>query len=117
MLIYLLFWGLYLLWTIAVSTLTSLVPAWMLGAASERRRATLLFLAAAIAGSCVSGIVEQIYLINFDPRPIHDWALNGMSWTQRFQVVTVRGGVGAVWGATTAIVVVLMMRPLSLLSS
>ncbi|MDO8401390.1 MAG: hypothetical protein Q7T45_26640 [Bradyrhizobium sp.] len=105
-------WGPFLLSTFATSTLISIVPAWMLGAASGMRRATLLFLVAAIAGACVSGIVEQIYLMTVDNRPIRDWALNGMSWTQRFQILTVRGGVGAVWGATTAIVVVLMIRPL-----
>ena len=104
-------WGPFLLSTFATSTLTSLIPAWMLGAASGMRRATLLFLVAAIAGACVSGIVEQIYLVTVDNRLIRDWALNGKSWTERFQILAVRGGVGAVWGATTAIVVVLMIRP------
>lgn len=106
-------WGPFLLATFATATLTSLIPAWLLGVASGMRRATLLFLVAAIIGACVSGIVEQIYIMTVDIRPIRDWALNGMSWTQRFQILTVRGGVGAVWGATTAIVVVLMLRPFS----
>lgn len=104
-------WGPFLLATFATSALTSLIPAWMLGAASGMRRAILLFLVAAIVGACVSGIVEQIYLMTVDNRPIRDWALNGKSWTERFQVLAIRGGVGAVWGATTAIFVVQMIRP------
>lgn len=104
-------WGPFLLSTITISTLTSLLPAWMLGAASGMRRATLVFLAAAVAGACVSGIVEQVYLMTVDHRSIQDWALNGKSWSERFQILAVRGGVGAVWGATTAIVMVLMIRP------
>jgi hypothetical protein len=105
-------WGPFLLWTIALNALTSLVPAWMLGAASGIRRATWLFLAAAIAGACASGIVEQIYYMTVDRWPIR-WALNGRSWTERFQTLALRGGVGAVWGATTALVVMLMIRPSS----
>ncbi len=104
-------WGPFLLWTIALSALTALVPAWMLGAASGMRRATWLFLVAAIAGACASGIVEQIYSMTVDRWPVRGLALNGRSWTERFQTLALRGGVGAVWGATTALVVMLMIRP------
>ncbi len=103
-------WGPFLLWTIAISALTSLVPAWALGAASGLRRATLLFLAASIVGAFASVTVEQIYHMTFDGRSLNEWALNGVSWTRRFQVLAGRSGVGAVWGATTAIFVVLMTR-------
>ncbi len=112
MMMFVLSWGLFLLWTIAIGTLTSLVPALMLGVASGRRRATLLFLASAIAGACVSGIVEQIHHLSGNGLPTLRWALNGMSWTQRFQILTDRGGIGAVWGATTAFVVALMTHRL-----
>ena len=103
-------WGPLLLWTIATSALTSLVPAWALGTASGLRRATLLFFAASIVGSCASTIVEQLYQMILDHRPPNDWDLNGLSWTRRFQLLAGRSGVGAVWGATTAIFVVLMTR-------
>ena len=106
-------WWPFLLWTIATSALTSLIPAWALGFTSGLRRATWLFLAASIVGACGSGIVEQIYQMTIDHRPLNDWGLNGQSWTQRFQVLAVRAGVGAVWGATTAIFVVLMTRRLA----
>jgi hypothetical protein len=104
-------WGPFLLWTIATGALTSLIPALALGRASGRQRATLLFLAAAIAGVCASAIVEQVYDMTIDHRQLGNWALNGQLWTQRFQVLVVRAGVGAVWGAVTAFVVVLMIRP------
>jgi hypothetical protein len=103
-------WGPFLLWTIATGALTSLVPAWALGKASGRRRTTLLFLAAAIAGACAAAIVEQVYDMTIVHRQLGNWALNGQSWAQRFQVLAVRSGVGAVWGAVTALVVVLMTR-------
>jgi hypothetical protein len=103
-------WGPFLLWTIAISALTSLVPALALGTASGRRQAALLFFAAAIAGACASGIVEQIYSMTVDHRWPNFWALNGQSWTERFQALAVRSGAGAVWGAVTAIAVVLMTR-------
>jgi hypothetical protein len=106
-------WWPFLLWTIATSALVSLIPAWALGFTSGLRRATWLFLAASIVGACGSGIVEQIYLMTVDHRPLNDWGLNGQSWTLRFQVLAVRAGVGAVWGATTAIFVVLMTRRLA----
>ena len=105
-------WGPFLLWTVAINALTSLVPAWALGTVSGVRRATLLFFTASIVGSIASTIVEQLYHMTVDHRTLGDWALNGLSWTQRFQVLAVRSGVGAVWGATTAIFVVLMTRRL-----
>jgi hypothetical protein len=110
-------WWPFLLWTIATSALTSLLPAWALGFTSGLRRATWLFLAASIVGACGSGIVEQIYQMTIDHRPLNDWGLNGQSWTQRFQVLSVRAGVGAVWGATTAIFVALMTRRLAAASA
>jgi hypothetical protein len=103
-------WGPFLLWTIATGALTSLVPAWALGSASGRQRTALLFFAAAIAGACASGIVEQIYSMTVDHPWPNFWALNGQSWTQRFQTLAVRAGAGAVWGAVTASAVVLMTR-------
>lgn len=103
-------WGPFMLWTIATSALTSLAPAWALGAAAERRQATLLFFAASIAGACASAIVEQLYYMTVDTRVVDTWALNGVFWTERFQVLALRSGVGAVWGATTAMYVVLMTR-------
>jgi hypothetical protein len=103
-------WGPFLLWTIATSALTALIPAWVLGSASGRQRATLLFFSAAIAGACASGIVEQIYSMTVDHRWPNFWALNGQSWTQRFLALAVRSGAGAVWGAVTAMIVVLMTR-------
>jgi hypothetical protein len=51
--------------------------------------------------------------MTIDHRPLNEWGLNGQSWTQRLQVLAVRAGVGAVWGATTAIFVVLMTRRLA----
>lgn len=103
-------WGPFMLWTIATSALTSLAPAWALGTASGRRSATLLFFAAPIVGACVSIIVEQLYRITVDDHALIQWALNGLSWTKRFHVLALRSGVGAVWGAATAILVVLMTR-------
>ena len=105
-------WGPFLLWTIATSALTSLVPAWMLGTVSGLRRATLLFFAASIAGACAAAVVEELYQMTVDYRPLGDWPLNGLSWTERFQVLAVRSGAGAVWGATTAVFGVLMTRRL-----
>jgi hypothetical protein len=105
-------WGPFLLWTIATGALTSLAPAWALGTVSGLRRATLLFFAASIVGACASAIVEQLYQMTVDDRTLGDLALNGLPWTQRLQVLAVRSGVGAVWGATTAIFVVLMTRRL-----
>jgi hypothetical protein len=102
-------WGPFLLWTIATSALTALIPAWALGSASGRQRAALLFFTAAIAAACASGIVEQITNMTVD-HPLNTWALNGQSWTQRFQALAVRAGAGAVWGAVIAIVVALMTR-------
>ncbi|WP_426537564.1 hypothetical protein [Bradyrhizobium sp. McL0615] len=106
-------WGPFLLWTITTSALTSLIPAWALGFTSGLRRATLLFLAASVVGACVSGIAEQLYQMTIDHHPLNDWGLNGQSWTQRFHALAVRAGVGAVWGATTAIFVVAMTRRLA----
>jgi hypothetical protein len=105
-------WGSFLLWTIAISALTSFVPAWVLGRASGLRRATLFFFAAAIAAQFVSVIVEQLYNMTVDDRALHDWGLNSLSWLQRFHVLALRAGVGAVWGATAAIFVMLMTRRL-----
>jgi hypothetical protein len=105
-------WGPFLLWTIATGALTSLAPAWALGTVSGLRRATLLFFAASIVGACASAIVERLYQMTVDDRTLGDLALNGLPWTQRLQVLAVRSGVGAVWGATTAIFVVLMTRRL-----
>jgi hypothetical protein len=95
-------WGPLLLWTVAISTLMSLVPAWALGIASGRRRAMLLFLLASIVGALISTTVEQLYNMIVNDRIPRDWALNGLSWTERFEIVATRAGVGAVWGATTA---------------
>lgn len=106
-------WGPFLLWTIATSALTSIVPAWALGSASGRRRAVLMFFVAAVVGACASGIVEQLYSMTVDYRPLNTWGLNGQPWVQRFQALAVRSGVGAVWGATTAMIVVLMTRKLA----
>ncbi|HXO72779.1 MAG TPA: hypothetical protein VN838_27805 [Bradyrhizobium sp.] len=103
-------WGPFLLWTVATGALTALVPAWALGWASGRQRTALLFFAAAIAAACASGIVEQIYNMTAGHLPPNPWALNGQSWTQRFQALALRAGAGAVWGAVTAIAVVLMTR-------
>jgi hypothetical protein len=103
-------WGPLLLWTVAITTLMSLVPAWALGIASGRQRATLLFLLASIVGALASATVEQLYNMIASDRIPRDWALNGLSWTERFQIVATRAGVGAVWGATTATFAVLMIR-------
>ena len=103
-------WAPFLLWTIATSALTSLIPAGALGVASRRWRAALLFLGAAIVGACASAVVEQIYGMIVNDRILGDWALNGRSWTDRFQIVAARSGAGAVWGATTAMFVILMTR-------
>jgi hypothetical protein len=103
-------WGPFLLWTIATSALTAVIPAWALGWASGRQRAALLFFAAAIAAACASGVVEQIYNITVDYLPFNTWALNGQSWTQRFQALAIRSGAGAAWGSVTAIAVLLMTR-------
>jgi hypothetical protein len=100
-------WGPLLLWTAAASTLMSLVPAWALGIASGRRRATLLFLLASIVGALASTVVEQLYNMIVNDRIPRNWALNGLAWTERFQIVAGRAGVGAVWGAITAIFMVL----------
>jgi len=105
-------WGSFLLWTIATSALTSLVPAWMLGRASGLRRATLLFVAASSVGACASAVAELLYQMTVYDLPVSNWALNGMSWTVRSQVLAVRSGVGAIWGATTAIFVALLTRRL-----
>jgi hypothetical protein len=70
----------------------------------------LLFFAAAIVGTLGSTIVEQLYNMTVDARPLHDWALNGLSWAERSQVLAFRAGVGAAWGAITAIFVVLTTR-------
>lgn len=105
-------WGPFLLWTIAVSALTSLVPVWMLGAMTGFRRATLLLFVASIVGATASGIVEQLYRMSFEYGFRNDWALNGLSWTYRFQMLALRSGVGAVWGAIAAIFVVLMIPQL-----
>ncbi len=105
-------WGPVLLLTVAISTLMSLVPAWVLGIASGRRRATLLFLVASIVGAFASTIVELLPNMIVDDRVLRDWAwaLDDLSWTERFRIVATRAGVGAVWGATTATFVVLMIR-------
>ena len=104
-------WGPLLLWTIAMSALTSLAPAWALGTVSGRRGAMLLFFSASIVGSCASAIVEQFYQIALGQIP-HSLAQCGMPWSQRFHALSVVTGLGSVWGATAAIFVVLMTRRL-----
>ena len=99
-----------LFWTAATSALTSLIPAWTLGRASGLRRMTSLFVVASIAGACASTIVEQLYYTLGDQWPAMNWALNGRCWTERFEAIAVRTGVGAVGGATAAIFVVLTTR-------
>jgi hypothetical protein len=105
-------WEPVLLLTVATSTLMSLVPTWVLGIASGRRRATFLFLAASIVGAFASTIVELLPNMIVDEHVLRDWAwaLDDLSWTERFRIVAIRAGVGAVWGATTATFVLLMIR-------
>jgi hypothetical protein len=103
-------WGALLLWTVASSALMSLFPAWALGIASGRRRAMLLFLSASIVGALASAVVEQLYNMIVNDRIPRNWALNGLAWAERFQIIAGRAGVGAVWGTTTAFFMVLMTR-------
>ena len=103
-------WGLFLLWTIATNALTSLVPVWALSGASGLRRAMVLFLAASIVGACVSGIVEQLYRMTVNHQALHQLGPQRPALDTALEILTVRAGVGAVWGATTAIFVVLMTR-------
>jgi hypothetical protein len=105
-------WGPLLLLTVATNTLMSLVPAWVLGIASGRRRATLLFLVTSIVGALASTIVELLPNMIVDDHVLRDWAwsLDGLSWTERFRIAAARAGVGAVWGATTATFVLQMIR-------
>ena len=102
-------WGPFLLWTIATGALTSLVPAWALGVA--RAAASDIAVPRSSHRRCMClGYRRAALPHDYRSSAIWHWALNGRSWTQRFQVLAVRSGVGAVWGATTAIVVVLMTR-------
>ncbi|WP_050426515.1 hypothetical protein [Bradyrhizobium tropiciagri] len=106
-------WAPFLLWTIAINTLTSLVPSAILGTTSGIRRAILLFIVASVTGAVVSAIVEQLYQITTTQYWFREWALNGRTWAARIQVLITRSSVGAIWGATTAIPVVFMSRLLA----
>lgn len=101
-------WWPLLLWTVVASAVTSLFPSWTIGAASGRGGATLLVLFAAIFGASIASVAEQLTTLHLQRFAIDDWALNGLSWPERFQQVAVRAGVGAIWGAATAIPVVVM---------
>jgi hypothetical protein len=106
-------WGSFLVSTIAISVLTALIPACVLGVASGRRRTTLTFLSASIVGTIVSTIVAQLYHMTIDPPRLEHWALNGQSWSDRLQLLAGHFSAGAIWGATTATFVVLMTRGLA----
>ncbi|WP_456730397.1 hypothetical protein [Bradyrhizobium sp. USDA 3364] len=106
-------WGSFLVWTIVISALTSLIPACVLGIASGRRRTTLTFLTASIVATVVSAIVAQLYHMTIDPLFSDQWALNGQPWSRRLQMLASHFSAGAIWGATTAIFVVLMTRDLA----
>ncbi|HEX7922510.1 MAG TPA: hypothetical protein VF583_16245 [Bradyrhizobium sp.] len=106
-------WGPFLVWTILIGALTSLIPACVLGAASGRRSTTLTFLSVSIAGSVVSAIVAQLYHMTIDPLFLDRWALNGQPWSRRLQVLAGHSGAGAIWGAITATFVALMTRDLA----
>ncbi|WP_143278128.1 hypothetical protein [Bradyrhizobium sp. UFLA03-84] len=103
-------WGSFLVSTIVISVLTSPIPACLLGVASGRRRTTLTFLGASVVATAVSATVAQIYHMTNDPPSLEQWALNGQPWSRRLQVLAGRFGAGAIWGAITAIFVVLMTR-------
>ncbi|UFZ05983.1 hypothetical protein LQG66_06650 [Bradyrhizobium ontarionense] len=101
-------WGPLLLWTAVAGAMTSFVPSWIIGEASGLRGATRLVLFASVLGACVASIAEQLTTLHAHRYAIDDWALNGLSWPERLDKLTVRAGLGAVWGATTAIPVVAM---------
>ncbi len=107
-------WGPLLLWTLAISAATSLLPAWAIGNATGRRGDTLMFFAAALIAACAATVADQTYAVYGYPRPFgNQWALNNMPWPERFQLLATRSGAGAVWGATSAFVVVLFTRRLA----
>jgi hypothetical protein len=106
-------WGPFLVWTIVIGALTSLIPACVLGIASGRRRTALTFLSASIVGSVISAIVAQLDHMTIDPLFLDRWALNGQPWSRRLQVLAGHFSAGAIWGATTATFVTLMTRGLA----
>lgn len=106
-------WGSFLVSTIVISVLTSLIPACVLGIASGRRRTTLTCLGASVVATVVSAIVAQLDQMTIAAPFSNQWALNGQPWPRRFQVLADRFGAGAIWGATTAIFMVLMTRDLA----
>ncbi|MGF6430164.1 hypothetical protein [Bradyrhizobium elkanii] len=105
-------WTSFLQWVFMSSAVTSLIPSLALGMASRRRGATMIFLIAAIVAALVSAVVELLYGLSYDRHLFKDWAapLNGLSWIDRVHVLIGRAGIGAVWGATTAIAMVLVTR-------
>lgn len=108
-------WTPFLQWLLITSAVTSLIPSLVLGMASRLRSATVLFLITSILAALISAIVELLYGLSYDRHLFRDWAapLNGLSWSDRVHVLIGRAGIGAVWGATTAIAAVLVTSWLS----
>ncbi len=105
-------WGSFLASTIAISVLTSLIPACVLGIASGRRRTTLTCLGASVVATVVSAIAAQLDHMTIAAPFSDQWTLNGQPWPRRLQVLAGHFSAGAIWGATTAIFVALMTRDL-----
>ena len=53
-------WGPLLLWTLAISAATSLLPAWAIGTATGRRGDTLMFFAAALVAACAATSYRRV---------------------------------------------------------
>ncbi|MDP3087082.1 MAG: hypothetical protein Q8M99_02650 [Methylotenera sp.] len=94
-------------WVTFSATITTIIPAFLLGKSSGIK--WYLFILAAIFGACCSSIVEQLYFIfHFHDLPVR--SLNGTGWVYRVEVLSYIGVLGAVFGATSGIGLILLLK-------
>ena len=98
-------WGDTLVYTGAVAVVTLLPLCALLARASGIRWPVVLI--AAVAGACTATTVAQIYLLNgvLDDLPGLGRALQSRFWSDRMGELCLRAATGAIWGATSALVI------------
>lgn len=99
-------WSEYLFGTSLLAGIAALVPAVLLGKASGRP--IYFFVIAAMLGSCVAGVVSFFYTLGFGFQDYYP--LNGRSWMTRIEALSLQGGIGAVWGASSGLILVYFFR-------
>lgn len=103
-------WGRTLISTVAVAAATMLVPTWIFARVAGMRWYVVLI--AVIAGACTATTVDQIYNLygfHIDTLGMGS-ALNGLSWARRMGELCLRAATGAVWGASSGLVIAQLIR-------